>query len=140
MPVHECSNSGRPGFKYGENGKCYTYEAGNKRSMAEAKRRAHVQAYAIEQSGYKENSEGDNISKDKKLEDEETMPEDAKADSEGKKDDSYDEPEDPSGMEGMLDETKDLNDSEKKEKDVEDEGDKKPKTNADDSQFRITFL
>lgn len=48
MPVQECTLDGKSGYKWGSSGKCYTYsdEAGRKR----AKRRAHIQGYAVEHS------------------------------------------------------------------------------------------
>lgn len=46
MPVMHCVLNGKPGYKYGPNGKCYTYttEAGRKR----AKTLAIKQGYAID--------------------------------------------------------------------------------------------
>lgn len=40
MPVKECQSGGRPGFKWGDAGKCYTYTPGDERS----RQRAHQQA------------------------------------------------------------------------------------------------
>ena len=51
MPVQECTLDGKPGFRWGQSGRCYTYTPGDEDSRNEAKRRAHVQGYAIEQSG-----------------------------------------------------------------------------------------
>ena len=47
MPIQECQINGQPGYKWGESGKCYTYEKGNNQSMNEAKRKAIEQARAI---------------------------------------------------------------------------------------------
>lgn len=47
MPVMRCQSDGRPGYKWGESGHCYTYEPGNERSRRDAKRRAYIQGYAI---------------------------------------------------------------------------------------------
>jgi len=54
MPVKECTRSGRPGYKYGDTGHCYTYTRNNKASEAEALRKAHAQEAAIKHSGYRE--------------------------------------------------------------------------------------
>lgn len=48
MPLKECESNGRPGYKWGDNGKCYTYDPGDEKSRNEAKRRAYIQGYAIE--------------------------------------------------------------------------------------------
>lgn len=48
MPVQKCQSGGKPGFKWGQRGKCYTYEPGNTTARKEAKRRAYVQGYAVE--------------------------------------------------------------------------------------------
>lgn len=48
MPVQKCQNAGKPGYKWGATGKCYTYEPGNTAQRKEAKRRAYIQGYAIE--------------------------------------------------------------------------------------------
>ena len=47
MPLMRCTVKGKPGFKWGRNGKCYTYKAGDKKSMARARQKAVAQAYAI---------------------------------------------------------------------------------------------
>ena len=46
MPVNPCSENGKPGFKWGDAGKCYLYETGNSKSMGEAKRKATIQGIA----------------------------------------------------------------------------------------------
>lgn len=46
MPVNPCSENGKPGFKWGEQGKCYLYTPGDKKSLGEAKRKATVQGIA----------------------------------------------------------------------------------------------
>lgn len=46
MPVNPCSESGKPGFKWGEEGKCYLYTPGDQKSMGEAKRKATIQGLA----------------------------------------------------------------------------------------------
>ena len=45
MPVKRCTKNGKPGWKYGSSGRCYTGK--------DAKQKAHVQGYAIEKNGYK---------------------------------------------------------------------------------------
>ena len=44
----DCNENGKPGYKYGESGRCYTYEKDNEDSRKEAKRKAVVQGVAIE--------------------------------------------------------------------------------------------
>ena len=44
MPVKRCTKNGKKGYSYG-NQKCHTGK--------DAKRKAHVQGYAIEKTGYK---------------------------------------------------------------------------------------
>lgn len=54
MPVERCEEDGKdgkdgkPGFRWGQKGKCYTYEPGNARSRAEARLKAELQGRAIE--------------------------------------------------------------------------------------------
>jgi hypothetical protein len=47
MPVMACELEGKPGYKYGPNGKCYTYTPGDERSRARARLKAELQGYAI---------------------------------------------------------------------------------------------
>lgn len=49
-PMMRCTSSGKPGFKWGEKGKCYTYTPSNKASINKAKRKARMQGKAIEMS------------------------------------------------------------------------------------------
>jgi len=46
MPTQRCSESGKPGWKWGNAGKCYTYTSGNKRSESNAKQKAVAQGLA----------------------------------------------------------------------------------------------
>ncbi len=46
MPVMPCQEEGKPGWKFGESGKCYTYTANNKQSEATAKLLAAKQGAA----------------------------------------------------------------------------------------------
>jgi hypothetical protein len=48
MPVKACSDNGKPGFKYGDGGKCYTYTKGNEASRKRAMAKATKQGQAIE--------------------------------------------------------------------------------------------
>lgn len=48
MPVKECQEDGKPGFKWGDEGKCYTYTPGNKTSRERAKEKAKQQGRAIQ--------------------------------------------------------------------------------------------
>lgn len=50
MPLQPCSENGKPGFKWGAGGACYTYTPGNTASMAAAKRKAMAQAVAMSYS------------------------------------------------------------------------------------------
>jgi hypothetical protein len=47
MPVKTCKSDGKPGYKWGNSGKCYTYPPGDAKARNEAKRRAVVQGIAI---------------------------------------------------------------------------------------------
>jgi len=50
MPIQRCTKNGKPGYKYGEDGACYTYTAGNKASRDAAYTKAAKQAAAIKAS------------------------------------------------------------------------------------------
>lgn len=50
MPIKECQLDGQSGFKWGDEGKCYTYEIGNQDEIDEAKRLAFEQGIVIEGS------------------------------------------------------------------------------------------
>jgi hypothetical protein len=47
MPLMECELDGKPGFKYGSSGTCYTYPKGDAGAKKRAKKRAIKQAIAI---------------------------------------------------------------------------------------------
>lgn len=47
MPVMECREDNKPGYRYGQSGKCYVYTPGNEEERKEAKRKAYIQAAAI---------------------------------------------------------------------------------------------
>lgn len=53
MPIGHCEANGKPGFKYGNNGKCYTYTPGNKASEKAAKEKAILQGVAVRANGGK---------------------------------------------------------------------------------------
>jgi hypothetical protein len=40
-----CRSNGKPGYKWGESGKCYTYTPGNKQSREAARKKAKAFAY-----------------------------------------------------------------------------------------------
>lgn len=50
MPVQRCQKNGKPGFKYGSSGACYTYTPGNTQSEVAARNKAEKQGRAIEMS------------------------------------------------------------------------------------------
>lgn len=50
MPVQDCKADGKPGYRWGEAGKCYTYTPDDEASRKEAKRKAHLQGAAIGES------------------------------------------------------------------------------------------
>lgn len=54
MPVESCSFEGKPGFRWGNQGKCYTYTTGSSSSMESARRSAQRQGLAARLSGYME--------------------------------------------------------------------------------------
>lgn len=47
MPLNRCESDGKPGWRWGEAGACYTYTAGDGGSEAEARRKAMAQAAAM---------------------------------------------------------------------------------------------
>ena len=47
MPLKRCSANKKPGWKWGDSGKCYTYSSGNSSSEKAAKRKALNQGIAI---------------------------------------------------------------------------------------------
>ncbi len=54
MPVVSCELNGRPGFRWGDSGKCYTYSEGDADAMGVARARATAQGKAAYASGYRE--------------------------------------------------------------------------------------
>jgi hypothetical protein len=47
MPVQRCVKNNKPGFRWGESGKCYTYTPGDKASRERARKKAAEQGQAI---------------------------------------------------------------------------------------------
>ena len=47
MPVKSCSLGGKPGYKWGDRGKCYTYTSGNEKSKNYAKQKAYIQGLSL---------------------------------------------------------------------------------------------
>ncbi len=47
MPVKECNNEGRPGYKWGDSGACYTYSPGDETGRRRAQMKARMQGQAI---------------------------------------------------------------------------------------------
>lgn len=56
MPVQRCTLNGKPGFRWGKSGKCYTYDLGSETSKNRAKKKAILQGAAIKASGFKEDA------------------------------------------------------------------------------------
>jgi len=50
VPVQPCQKDGLPGYRWGQEGTCYTYRPGDARSRAAARLRAEMQGRAIESS------------------------------------------------------------------------------------------
>ncbi len=50
MPLKHCQRDKKPGYKWGDSGKCYTYTSGDKASRQMAKNNAKQQGRAIEAS------------------------------------------------------------------------------------------
>lgn len=51
MPLKGCKSNKKPGWKWGNEGKCYTYKSGNKKSEAAARLKASKQGVAIRMRG-----------------------------------------------------------------------------------------
>lgn len=51
MPLQICTLDGKPGWKWGDKGTCYTYEKGDEVSENDARENAHKQGVAIGYSG-----------------------------------------------------------------------------------------
>ena len=47
MPIQSCSADGKPGYKFGPEGYCYTYTPGSEKARKAAKQKAYLQGVAI---------------------------------------------------------------------------------------------
>lgn len=54
MPIQSCRQDNKPGFKFGESGKCYTYEPNNQSQRTFARQMAERQERAIRANGFTE--------------------------------------------------------------------------------------
>ena len=54
MPINSCSENGKPGYRWGNKGACYTYTKGNEKSKKEARSKAGLQGIAANLNGYEE--------------------------------------------------------------------------------------
>ncbi len=50
MPIQACELNGKPGYQWGHGGKCYTYNPRDEASRKRARRKCHIQGFAIESS------------------------------------------------------------------------------------------
>jgi hypothetical protein len=50
MPIKRCQLNGKPGYRWGTTGTCYTYTPGNEADRGRAVKRAEQQGRAIEAS------------------------------------------------------------------------------------------
>lgn len=53
MPVMRCTREGKPGYRYGQSGHCYTYKTGDEAGRKRAKQKAIIQGTAIAARGGK---------------------------------------------------------------------------------------
>ena len=56
MPVQACQLNGKPGFKWGTNGRCYTYTPDDEASREAAKALAARQGRAVETSQHRDDN------------------------------------------------------------------------------------
>lgn len=54
MPVKRCQSNGKPGFRFGDSGTCYTYTSSDAKSRQRARKKAEAQERAARASGFKE--------------------------------------------------------------------------------------
>jgi hypothetical protein len=47
VPIKQCSEGGKPGYKWGDQGACYTYSPGDDAGRAKARVKAGMQGEAI---------------------------------------------------------------------------------------------
>ena len=60
MPIKRCELNGEPGFKWGDMGKCYTYDPDSLSEKQKARKKALKQGIAIGEILEKKNGERDN--------------------------------------------------------------------------------
>lgn len=51
MPLKRCQKGNKPGWKWGDRGRCYAYTPGNKQSRDQARQKALNQAVAMGELG-----------------------------------------------------------------------------------------
>jgi hypothetical protein len=66
-PMQRCNSGGKPGFKWGNKGKCYTYSPGDQASIRRAKRKSRLQGRAIEASKLLNAMEKEDAKKEKRV-------------------------------------------------------------------------
>lgn len=52
MPVGPCQENGKPGYRWGDSGKCYVYTPGDESSKGRARAAAERQGRAARAGGY----------------------------------------------------------------------------------------
>ena len=52
MPIKSCNINNNPGYKWGDDGKCYTYDPKSESSKKSAKKKAQKQGVAAKINGY----------------------------------------------------------------------------------------
>lgn len=57
MPIKKCSLDGKPGWKWGDEGTCYTYDPESASGSTVAKAKATKQAAAAYANGYKDKTQ-----------------------------------------------------------------------------------
>lgn len=67
MPVKECTIDNKPGYKWGDSGKCYTYTPNDDKSRGMAKNKAIRQGIAIGEYKSQDNKEKSFIDKIKEI-------------------------------------------------------------------------
>lgn len=56
MPIQPCNKDGKPGFRWGQSGACYTYTPGNNAARKAARAKAARQGRAVEASKARSNA------------------------------------------------------------------------------------
>jgi hypothetical protein len=60
MPLKKCTTEGKPGYKWGDEGHCYTYTPNDEKSRNEARAKALRQGYAIDPQEVRKYLNGEN--------------------------------------------------------------------------------